>query len=478
MFPGKTVALTCGLMLTLLAALLPAGANAAGPHPSLAATGGDELVPGFRWGVGAYGARCGGDGLALAVNGASGWKVAIGGDAPRGGNFDSELDLASGEGAEVEFRRRGGERRTAFIRCLPGDMILPDFDRVRKGGPALYAIQTPPSYGVVMTRAGAPVWWLRSGGFPFDTEIYRDGTMAWNQGGQGGNVDFGLLEFRTLTGRVLRTVTPPDGGFVDVHDHLVLPNGNELVGVPTYEDGVDLTAYGGSSDARVRNTAVEELTPDGDLVRRWDSEDHIGLDETVDAWWPSIAAVSPADVSHWNGIDVVGKFMYLSFRHLDAIYKVNRKTGRIVWKLGGTETGKSLEIRGDSRKPQHFNGQHDVNVLDDGTITLFDNSTAFGGHPRALRFRIDEDRGVARMIDEVTDPRVVVSGAGGSARRTGDGWLINWGVSNPGVVGAYDDRGRPLFRMTYPVGATYRANPVPGAVSFGDLWRAMNRIGG
>lgn len=80
------------------------------------------------------------------------------------------------------------------------------------------------------------------------------------------------------------------------------------------------------------------------------------------------------------------------------------------------------------------------------------------------------------MIDEVIDPRIVVSGAGGSARYNDDGWLINWGVSNPGVVGAYDDRGKPIFRLTYPTGATYRANPVPDAVSFKDLWRAMNRM--
>lgn len=468
----------CALLLVGLAALVPSGAAAAGPHPVLSATGGDELVPGFKWGVRTYAARCGDDGLALAVAAAPGWKVAVGDDPARAGDFDAMADIASGEGTEIEFRERGGERRTAFVRCMPQDMVLPAFERFRKGGPSLFAIQTPPTYGVVMSRAGAPVWWLRSSAFPFDTEIYKDRTMAWNQGGQEGNVDFGILEFRTLTGRIIRTVTPPEGGYTDVHDHLVLPNGNELIGVPTYEDGVDISAYGGSTEARVRNTAIEEVTPDGDLVRRWDSEDHIGLDETVDPWWGPVAAGNPADVSHWNAIDVVGKYMYLSFRHLDAIYKVNRKTGKIIWKLGGTETNKSLEIRGDPRKPQHFNGQHDVNVLRDGTITFFDNSTAYGGRPRALRFKINEDRGVARMIDEVKDPEVTVSGAGGSARLTHGDWLINWGVSNPGRVGAYDDQGRPIFRLIYPVGAAYRANPVPGAVNFKDLWRAMNRMSG
>jgi hypothetical protein len=61
-------------------------------------------------------------------------------------------------------------------------------------------------------------------------------------------------------------------------------------------------------------------------------------------------------------------------------------------------------------------------------------------------------------------------------RRSDGEWLINWGVSNPGVVGANDDRGKPIFRLTYSLGATYRANSVPGAVSFADLRRAMNRM--
>jgi len=339
-------------------------------------------------------------------------------------------------------------------------------------------IQLPPNYAVAMSRAGAPVWWLRSDDLPFDAQIYPDGRLGWNAGGQAGVVDFGLFEYRTLTGRIVRTVASSSGGYLDIHDHLALPNGNELVGVPTYDEGVDLSAYGGPADAGVRNTTLEELTPGGDLVRSWDSGRHIGLGQTPDRWWQTLLPANPADydVSHWNGVDVVGRYMYLSFRHLDAIYKVDRRTGKIVWKLGGTETGKSLEVRGDPRRDDPLVGQHDVRVLDDGTVTVFDNSTFSDRVPRAVRYRIDERRGVARMTEEVIDPKVTVSGAGGSARRTGSGWLINWGVSNPGVVAAYNEQGRPIFRITYPRGATYRANPVPGDITFAELRRAMDRM--
>jgi hypothetical protein len=462
------------LALALLAVAPSAATAGTGGHPSVAGGDGDELVPGFEWNVRDYGARCNGDGLSIAVAGARGWKIAVGGASARSGDFSEHLGLSDGESVRLRFERRDGERRQAFIRCLPEDMFDFDFERLRPGGPRLFAVQLPPAYGVVMSRAGAPIWWLRADDLPFDTEIYRNGTMAWNGGGQGGNVDFGLVHYRTLTGRSIRTVTTADGGFVDVHDHLTLPNGNELIGAPTYENGVDLTAYGGSASATVRNTAIEELDPKGDLVRRWDAGDHIALDETTDRWWPSVAAGNLADVSHWNAIDVVGRYMYLSFRHLDAIYKVDRRTGRIVWKLGGTQTPESLDVRGAGEVP--LNGQHDVNVRRDGTITVFDNDTTLGEPPRGLRFEVDEQRGVARVVDEITDSRVTVSGAGGSARRVAGGWLVNWGVSNPGVVAAYDDRGRSIFRLTYPRGATYRANPVPGTVTAATLRRAMDRM--
>ena len=390
---------------------------AAGEHPAIAAADGDELVPGFEWGVHTYAARCGGDGLSVAVDGARGWKVDAGPGAPRGGDFDVHLDLAGGDGSRIDFAKRNGPVEKTYVRCLPEDMYDLDFQRLREGGPRLYVIQIPPNYMAAVTRAGAPVWWLPTADLGFDAKIFPDGTIGWNGGGQNGVVDYGIFHYASLTGRSIRSVTTASGDFVDVHDHLVLPNGNELVGAPTFREGVDLTAYGGSASARVRDTAIEELTPDGDLVRSWDSGDHIGLDQTPARWWPVIVArnPNPYDVSHWNAVDVVGRYMYLSFRHLDAVYKVDRRTGKIIWKLGGVETNKSLEVRGDPRGDDPLNGQHDVNVRRDGTITLFDNSTITGEAPRAVQYRIDERKGVARMISEVTDPEVTISAAGGSA---------------------------------------------------------------
>ena len=42
------------------------------------------------------------------------------------------------------------------------------------------------------------------------------------------------------------------------------------------------------------------------------------------------------DIVHWNSIEPAGKSVIASFRNLDAVYKIRKSTGKIVWKLGGT----------------------------------------------------------------------------------------------------------------------------------------------
>jgi hypothetical protein len=39
--------------------------------------------------------------------------------------------------------------------------------------------------------------------------------------------------------------------------------------------------------------------------------------------------------------------LILSLRHTDAIYRISRSDGNVVWKLGGTTTAESLTVSGD-----------------------------------------------------------------------------------------------------------------------------------
>ena len=169
--------------------------------------------------------------------------------------------------------------------------------------------------------------------------------------------------------------------------------------------------------------------------------------------------------------------MIASFRHLDAVYKIRKSTGEIVWKLGGTSTPESLTVIGDPRV-YTFGGQHDARLLPDGTLTVFDNRSYLTPNraPRAVRFRIDEQAGTATLLESITDPDVPASFCCGSARRLSNGdWLIGWGSANNHPVGGYKPNGQRTFFLTFNPRSSYRAQPVPaGAITAADLRAAMN----
>ncbi len=408
------VGLRAGLMMWAATALSMAlvcpavseAASAADERPSFTVSPGDSLPPRFAKAKHDYAVRCLPHETVLHVEGASGWRARVGHGPFRPGSFDQKLHANSEKAVSVGFRKAGGGGRSAYyVRCLPGDFPEYSFRRDAPGGPGLFSLQLGSRYAAIFDRNGVPIYWYVASGEPDNFQVLPDGTIAFDP------VDVlsfqtGDYEVRTLTGRLLRVVSGAAGAAADIHEIQLLPNGNYLIGAQVNYSGVDTTPYGGSANSTVTGIQIQELTPDGDLVWSWDSRDHIGLEETG-RWWDTPALDNqPYDVVHWNSAEVVGKHrLLLSFRHLDAVYEIDRRTGEIIWKLGGTETPESLEVTNDPHGDFPLGGQHDARLLPNGTITIHDNRTGLGDPPRAVRFRIDAENGTARLVQSVQDPR-------------------------------------------------------------------------
>ena len=223
------------------------------------------------------------------------------------------------------------------------------------------------------------------------------------------------------------------------------------------------------------NTELQQVSPAGQLVWRWKSQDHIALAETGRHWpW---AVDHGYDIAHWNSIEPVGGSVIASFRHFDAVYKIRKSTGEIVWKLGGTSTPERLKVNGDPYA-YTFGAQHDARLLPDGTLTVFDNRTNLReGAPRAVRFRINEQNGTATLLESISDPAVSVSYCCGSARRLDNGqWLISWAANN-NPIGGYEPNGQRTFLLQFDSYFSARAQPVPeGAVSALELRQGMRAM--
>jgi hypothetical protein len=316
-------------------------------------------------------------------------------------------------------------------------------------------------------------------------QILPDGTFSWPRAfGDGYGQNRAMAhEIHSISGRLLRLVRAR-GAIIDGHELRQLRDGKMLVAayVPHKED---LRRVGGPKEAAVVSAEVQELDRRGRLLWRWNSRGKLRLGETRLRWWARILAnarlrlggLRTFDPVHINAIEPRGKDeVIISSRHTDAVYGIRRSTGRIAWKLGGRGRASALEVIGDPVK-RRFGGQHDVRVADDGTLSVYDNGKLRAYRPRVAFYRLRLGRNEARFVGQLRDPLVRASHCCGSARQLGGGgWLVSWGYNR--LVTGFDDEHRIAFRLRLP-SPTYRAVPVPpGAVTVGQLDRALARMAG
>lgn len=428
------------------------------------------LQPAFSTAVSDYVTRCDSTDPVLVDVGASDDRpVSVDGQPARSGHFETPVPLSTGQ--RFDFTAGG---RAYHVRCLPAD--FPVYQATVAGTPQaqFFFISTPEmstegTYAAVFDNQGVPLWWRHADLTPYDFKPLADGNFG-SFGSYDGTADLRYNEF-TPAGVPVRT-TMTVGGLTDSHDYQELPAGHRYLATYHFHDHVDVSAYTGKSedtDAAILEAEVQELDADGNEVWHWNANGHVSLDETG-RWWPSIPPNVTGDgrnlydVNHINSIEPNGSEVVISMRHDDAIYAIDKTTGDIDWKLGGTPTPQSLTIVGDdANAAADFGGQHDARILPDGTLTLHDNGTGRSRAPRALRFALDTTAGTATLIESVTDPHVSTSKCCGSARKlpTGD-WVMSWGMN--GVVTELSPSGARPFELTFESPTfSYRANPVmPG----------------
>jgi hypothetical protein len=416
------------------------------------------LYPAFQSAVVDYVNRC--DPQAptdVTVNAPSGTTVSVDGQPARSGAFTTEVDQDVGDRFTIRITNDSGTR-THHVRCLPVDFA--DWEAERTGTPQAQYYATAmvqgfgPAYQVVFDTNGVPVWWTRNKLPSLLFEPLPNGHF-------GVELLEGPAQELALTGQVVRTVDTV-GGPSDFHDFRLLPNGNYVLAT-AQQQTFDLRPWGGSASGTVINHVFQVLTPTGQLVWSWDTSQHIPITETTASWRAEPEPITGlTDPWHYNSVEWTGDGFIISFRHLDAIYKIDYPSGAISWKLGGTTRPESLSVVGDPAFSggSGISGQHDARLLPDGTVTLHDNGQRASPSrpPRAVRYRIDLGARTATLLERVSDPIAPVSGCCGSSRRLpGGNWVTGWG----GTADITEQRpdGSRVFRLRTTF--TYRAIPIP-----------------
>lgn len=300
----------------------------------------------------------------------------------------------------------------------------------------------------IVDGKGRPVW-FHPGGQATDFQVQRyhgNPVLTWCEGGVGYVVDRSY--------KVIATVHAGNGLDLDGHEFALTQQGTALV---TIARGVpyDLSTVGGPKDGIVVDGIVQEIdVATGRVLLEWHSLDHVPLDESH---LPVNADPDSYDYFHINAVNLDGDGnLLISGRHTWTVYKVDRQTGRILWRLGGKRSDFTLG------PGVPFAWQHNPLPAGANTIRIFDNEN--NGEPggrvmaqsRVIWIHLDTATMKATLVKSITHPAALSVPSQGNAQALDNGdTFVGWGQR--GRVSEFDPQGKLVFDATLPAGNdTYR----------------------
>jgi Arylsulfotransferase (ASST) len=274
---------------------------------------------------------------------------------------------------------------------------------------------------------GEPVWFkpLPSGMWTTNVRVsrYRDRPVLTLWEGKVVSSTYGRGEGVILDSayREVARVRPGNGRHMDLHEFVLTPQGTALFTCYPETVRADLSSIGGPRDGQARESIIQEVdVHSGRVLFEWRSLEHIPVTES----YQSLA--EPYDYLHANSIDVApdGNLL-VSARHTWALYKLDRRTGQVIWRLGGKRS--DFQMGPGSR----FAWQHDARAISDRQITVFDDGA--GPHQtesqsRGIVLEVDAAAKRVRLARSYRHPRPLLADSLGSVQALPDGrMLVSWG---------------------------------------------------
>lgn len=297
---------------------------------------------------------------------------------------------------------------------------------------------------LIVDDALQPVW-IHPTGLPamnFRAQRWHgEPVLTWWQALPGGGLGRGTHVIADASYREITRFPAGSGRPSDLHELLLTDRGTALVtSLETRRRGASGLTLGG---------IVQELEiPSARVLFEWKSIDHVDPSE-------SYAPVGyPWDYFHVNAIDVdADGDLLVSARNTWAVYKVSRRTGAVVWRLGGKRSDFAL---GSGAR---FAWQHDARSHEGGrVVSIFDNGVA---RSRGLVLALDAKRMRASVLREYLHEPPVHAHKLGSVQLLPNGdVLVGWGTDPHATEFAAD--GTVELDATLPHGGeNYRALRFP-----------------
>jgi hypothetical protein len=304
---------------------------------------------------------------------------------------------------------------------------------------------------VIADNAGEPIWEQPLPDLittDFRVQQYRGRpALTWWEGHVELGHGVGHYVIADSTYRPLTTANAGNGLVGDLHEFLLTDRGTALL--TTYVvTRADLRSVGGSANGGIQDAVFQEVDiASGRVLLEWHSLDHIPIEES---YWP---LGSDWDYVHLNSIAVdTDDNLLVSSRNTHTIYKLDRSSGAIIWRLGGKDSDFAISA------PAAFAWQHDARRQPDGTITLFDNGERIS---RAVVLDVQESHRRVTLKRAYTHPDKLHATSQGNVQvLPGGNVLVGWGAQP--YVSEFTPAGELVFDARLGSGyISYRAYRIP-----------------
>jgi len=217
---------------------------------------------------------------------------------------------------------------------------------------------------------------------------------------------------------------------IDWHDVLRLANGHYLL-LLFDAQVMDLSKIvdGGSETDNVIGNLLVETDRTGTIYWEWNSFDHFEITDIVDYYDLSMNII---DHTHINSLQETSDGnILISIRNFDEVAKINKSSGEIMWRLGGSESkNNQYTFINDTRNGfTGFSHQHSAQILPNGNLLLLDNGWLNPlQQTRAVEYQLDHTNKTATKVWEYFHPNGVFAGTMGSVEVLPNGnRFINFG---------------------------------------------------
>jgi hypothetical protein len=255
---------------------------------------------------------------------------------------------------------------------------------------------------------------------------------------------------------VTHTVTAGNGlqkQGIDLHEFTLGHEGKEATAfVEVWKrTRANLTSVGGPTNGTVIDWIIQEVDiKTNKVIWEWHALPHVPVSRTHQRYSPG----EPFDYFHLNSIQQLsdGRII-ISARNTWAVYSIDRRTGKIVWQLGGKH---STLKQGPGA---NFEFQHDATLHANGLLTLFDDAAPppQEKQSRALEIHVGLSKNKATLIHQYThSPPTLAYGEGSVQLLHNHNVFVGWG-GRP-YFSEYRSGGTLVFGGAFHVGVqSYRA---------------------